>query len=230
MSPQAPVPVGCAAMADHLAELALGVAPGRQRAEVLAHLDHCDRCRAELEQLTLAADGILRAAPSMAPPPGFAARVVAQMTAPPGAAAPRRRRPAARRRALLAAAAVLVVLAAGLGVGLAHRGGAPGGDASEVQLASGPLMAHGRVAGTVATYAGRAGKSPWLEMSLHLGRFDGWVRCQVTVGGDVVTLGRFWVHDGTGSWASALPAAARVTGAAVVGPDWRTMATADLRT
>ena len=37
--------MSCAEFHDSAAELALGVLTGRERAEALAHLDHCEACR-----------------------------------------------------------------------------------------------------------------------------------------------------------------------------------------
>ena len=44
--------MGCQEFSDVAAELALGVLTGRERAQALAHLDHCASCREEVGQLT----------------------------------------------------------------------------------------------------------------------------------------------------------------------------------
>ena len=79
---------GCEAYADELAELALGVLTGRERARVLSHVESCPRCAEELEQLSRAADTVVQAAPEMEPPMGFEVRLFERM----GVADVRRRR------------------------------------------------------------------------------------------------------------------------------------------
>jgi anti-sigma factor RsiW len=70
---------GCNAYADELAELALGVLTGRERARVLAHVESCPRCAEELEILSRAADTVVQAAPEMEPPLGFEVRLFERM-------------------------------------------------------------------------------------------------------------------------------------------------------
>ena len=85
---------GCIRYADGLAELALGISMGRERALILAHVEGCSNCDAEMEQLSLAADSLLETATAIEPPLGFevrlmerfGARLAAQRTrAPTGA-------------------------------------------------------------------------------------------------------------------------------------------------
>ena len=45
--------MGCDEFTDVAAELALGVLTGRERAQAIAHLDHCDACRENVRQLTM---------------------------------------------------------------------------------------------------------------------------------------------------------------------------------
>ncbi|MGW2424877.1 zf-HC2 domain-containing protein, partial [Streptomyces sp. NPDC001709] len=55
------------------AELALGVLPGRERAEAVAHLDRCADCREYVRQLTLVGDRLIGLLPGSEPPaaPGW---------------------------------------------------------------------------------------------------------------------------------------------------------------
>jgi hypothetical protein len=46
----------CAPIADRLPELALGILGGGDRADVLAHLDHCASCRDESADWSATAD------------------------------------------------------------------------------------------------------------------------------------------------------------------------------
>jgi len=81
---------GCEEYGDELAELALGVLTGRERARVLWHVESCPRCAEELEILARAADSVVQAAPEMEPPLGFEVRLFERMGLTD--VAPRRRR------------------------------------------------------------------------------------------------------------------------------------------
>ena len=76
--------MGCQEFSDVAAELALGVLTGRERAQALAHLDHCASCREEVGQLTATGEGLLGLLPSVEPPAGFETRVMDRLglTAP----------------------------------------------------------------------------------------------------------------------------------------------------
>src|ERR1700722_20570873 len=76
--------MGCQEFSDVAAELALGVLTGRERAQALAHLDHCASCREEVRQLTATGEGLLGLLPNVEPPAGFEARVMDRL----GLAAP----------------------------------------------------------------------------------------------------------------------------------------------
>src|SRR6516162_8620306 len=71
--------MGCARFADVAAELALGVLTGRERAEALAHLDHCEACREHVRQLTMTGEELLGLLPSREPPAGFETRVMERL-------------------------------------------------------------------------------------------------------------------------------------------------------
>src|SRR6202161_4835895 len=81
---------GCEEYGDELAELALGVLTGRDRARLLFHVEPCPRCAEELEILSRTADSVVRAAPEMEPPLGFEVRLFERMGLTD--VAPRRRR------------------------------------------------------------------------------------------------------------------------------------------
>ncbi|HVX23578.1 MAG TPA: zf-HC2 domain-containing protein [Acidimicrobiales bacterium] len=132
----------CQAVRDDLVSLATGTLTGRQRAEVVEHLERCPACAAELEGLCGAVDALMALVPDAEPPEGFAERVTARMRAEAQPAVPvvppaaRRRwasrptarpavRPAARR--VMAAAAVVAALALGVGIGAVVAGSGPGG-------------------------------------------------------------------------------------------------------
>src|SRR5689334_11612796 len=84
-------------------ELALGIADGAERAEVLAHLADCAECRRAVAELTEVTDELLLIAPEHEPPVGFESRVLAQLDPQPA-----RRRPRRRRRGWLMVAPAIV--------------------------------------------------------------------------------------------------------------------------
>jgi len=213
----------CGRYADELAELALGISTGRQRAQALAHVETCPGCHAEMEQLSLAADSLLEVVPGVEPPLGFEVRLMERLGA--GRAARQLvRRPWLVRRSSLALACLLVLVAVGVGVGTGWllRGGqqpviarsafgtGPGG---HIETAS--LVAGGRSIGTVTVYSGR---TSWLYMSLEDGSWSGKASCQVRLaGGRTVPLGTFWLDNGYGAWGAALaPGTKRVRSVSVL--------------
>ena len=114
----------CGRYAEELAELALGISTGRQRAQVLAHLEACPRCHAEMEQLSLAADSLLEVVPGVEPPLGFEVRLMERLWAGRMARQPVRRQWFVRRSSLaLACLLALVAVGAGVGTGWLVRGG-----------------------------------------------------------------------------------------------------------
>ncbi len=219
----------CAGVRDDLAELALGILSGRERAAALAHLEQCDRCRAEVDALTLAADGILDAAPSCEPPVGFEQRLVERMR-------PARRSRRWSPRVALAAVAVIVVAAAAAVVAavvVSSPGPAPQSAtvAPAGARASAVLVGDGQRYGRVSVYAGADHRSGWVFMTVAGADWRGPTRCRVVLaGGRSVTVGQFWLRGGAGSWGGALPVPAdRVVGAQIVGPGDRVLASAVLR-
>ena len=106
---------GCPQYADDLAELALGVLTGRDRARALSHVESCRRCADELEQLSRVADTVVQAAPEVEPPVGFEVRLFERMGVATVDPKPHRRFRASRLVPLGVAAAVVAL---GLGLGL----------------------------------------------------------------------------------------------------------------
>jgi hypothetical protein len=239
--------MGCQEFSDVAAELALGVLTGRERAQALAHLDHCASCREEVGQLTATGEGLLGLLPSVEPPAGFETRVMDRLglTAPAPSPAsqagwtsripllgrkPARRaatgpaRPPGRtRRALALAAVTLAVVAAGLG-GWGLRPGTPAPAGAPLSSAT-LLSASHQAAGKIFLYQG---SSRWLYMSVAMPSENGTVICQVESGdGHITTLGSFRVTDGRGYWGSPIPATqGALTGARLVGPGGTVLATA----
>jgi len=219
-------------MRGELAELALGTLTGRERAAVLAHLANCPRCPAELEQLSLAADALVRLAPPAEPPVGFEVRLFDRLGVAPLAAPARRS--VAPARLLLAAAAALVAVAlafgagwvASPGVGTPPRGA--GGDFAG-RLASARLVGHGPADGEVLVYSA---DPSWMFMTVADAGRSTEVTCELTTrSGRTVRVGTFWLsRGGYGAWGTALPVPGdQVRSARVVAPDGTVLASAVLR-
>ncbi|MGO8861773.1 MAG: anti-sigma factor family protein [Acidimicrobiales bacterium] len=230
----------CDRYEDGLAELALGVLTGRERAATLAHVDSCAHCAEELEQLSRAADAVVHVAPEEEPPVGFEVTLFGRMglaESGPGASTPRRRsraRWAAAPRWALAAAAAAVALIAGLSIGWAtgssvsHPTQAVSGPhPSGREVATAELTEGGRSVGRVLTYGG---STPWMVVTLADSSIDGKVSCEVvTADGEVHKVGAFTAWEGYGAWGAPLPVAPRdVHKAEVVSSDGTVIATATL--
>src|SRR5215207_4973459 len=107
----------CEALREPLAELALGIASGEQRARVLEHAGGCQSCRRLLGELALVGDELLQLAPEHEPPAGFELRVLERL------AQPRRRALAARVGLRGRRAAALTAVAAAVASGGAAAAG-----------------------------------------------------------------------------------------------------------
>ena len=199
--------MSCAEFHDSAAELALGVLTGRERAEALAHLDHCEACREHVRQLTMTGEQMLGLLPTAEPPAGFETRVMDRLGLAASAPRPLRHRgwrPAwghgfSPRRVLAAAAVVVAVLGAALGGWGLHATATP---AASSALTTGKLIAtddHSQV-GQVFVYNG---ETRWMYMSVDLESGNDTVICQlVGADGHITTVGSFRLADGYGSWGS----------------------------
>ena len=219
---------GCPEYSDDLAELALGVLTGRDRARALSHVESCRRCADELEQLSRVADTVVQAAPEVDPPLGFEVRLLERM----GVATvdqKRHRRFRASRLVPLGVAAAVVGLGLGLGLTLtsspgpttsaqSHRSGGVSADLVQNGVAVGQFEASFR------------GATPWMSMTLADSPDRGRVMCVVTTkNGTTQLVGSFVVRKGYGAWIAPLrvrPASIRT--AEVVSPSGTVLATATL--
>jgi len=224
----------CGRYAAELAELALGIATGRERAETLAHVEQCQNCQAEMERLSLTADSLLEVLPGIEPPIGFEVRLAEALRV--GA---RRRTgitvlglnlPKPRLSLALASVLALVVLGAGVGAGWLARGNgsqasaqpwfgtAPGGS-----VLTSSLVSKGSDIGSVTLYspgrAGAAGREGWVFMSLDVGSWSGEASCELRLGdGRRIVLGTFWLDHGYGAWGVGIPlGTGPIAGASVLG-------------
>jgi hypothetical protein len=211
--------VACVDVEGSLAELALGILPGDERAIVLAHLDGCKRCQAEAERLTLTADNLLQLAPEVEPPVGLEVRLFERLgvSIPDSGVSVARRRISGSLARLSNRGRVLVATAAvTLGVALGFSGGWVANPATS--LASPPyvhsgtgatatLLSDNHPVGTVSTFGGPTG---WMLMTVHGRNVSGWVTCEVTLtNGKQVVVGNFRLDQGYGAWSARLPVSAQ---------------------
>lgn len=198
-----PDPAVCAQVRELIPELAMGVAPGEQRAAALAHIATCSDCRTVLELTTDVVDELMMLVPEHEPPTGFETAVVSAMAAATGR----------RRRVTTWLAAAAVVLAA-VGGGLAIRWA----DADDrrvadqyretLRVADGRYLraaeltaASGAATGHVYAYQGNPS---WVFMTVEgapSGTYD--VRL-LTRDGRSHRIGECWVRGGRGSWGTAV--------------------------
>jgi Putative zinc-finger len=225
----------CAVVDDDFAELALGSLAGRQRAVVLAHLEGCPRCSAEVDTLSAAADELVHVVPAREPPAGFEARVSEHFRT---AGRPSRgpawlawpRRPALALRAL----AVLAVVA--IGTLAVHQATTPGqrgpdGGVRGYQVSAPTEVAHfrsgTRTVGQVMVYGGHP---TWLYMYVDDLAWPGQLTCRVVLAdGSTITLGHFRPSAGKGAWAASVSQpASRLREAQLTGADGEVLASAHL--
>jgi hypothetical protein len=229
------LPPACAAVDEDLWELALGTLTGRARVAALAHLESCARCSAEVDELSAAADELLHLAPSAEPPVGFEGGVFERLGLRDK---PRRWRPSLawnlrwRPKVIAAIGAAAVAVAFGLGALVGHGSG--GGDYEKSAIAGAhttmteaALHTGTRTVGRVMVYAGNP---TWLFMFMDDPSWQGTLRCEVVMDqGPTVMLGRFWLSDGKGAWATSVPQpAGRLSEARVVNDKGQVLAEADL--
>jgi hypothetical protein len=219
---------GCDTYSDQLAELALGVLTGRERAQALSHVESCRRCADELEQLSRAADMVVQVAPQVEPPMGFEVRLFEKM----GVSDTRRRR--FRPSHWIPAAVAVAAAAVALGLGLTLPSSAPTTTAQgrrphpqATQVISAPLMQDGTSVGRVATFGG---DTPWMSMMLDDDTVHGAVNCVVvTDDGRTHQVGTFVAREGYSTWAAPLPVNPKdIRTAEVVSPSGTVVATATL--
>ena len=228
---------GCARYTDDLAELALGVLTGRDRARALAHVDGCPRCAEELEQMSRVADTVLQVAPEVEPPVGFESRLFERMGVTDASRPARRRLPALpplrsiRPRQWVPAAVAAAAAFAALGLGLSTASAPPGAPAIATQgtktVLSGTFVQHGESVGHVVAVGG---DRPGMSMMLEDSTASGVVRCVVvTRDGVRHEVGTFVAREGYGAWVAPLRLDPRdVQKAEVVTPDGAVIATATL--
>jgi len=217
---------GCARYTDDLAELALGVLTGRERARALAHVDECPRCAEELEQLSRVADTVLQVAPEVErmglTAASRPARRRLRALPPLRSIRPRQWVPAA-----VAAAAAFAALGFGLSTASTPAGIQANATTGTKTVLSGDFVQAGETVGHVVAVGG---DRPWMSMMLEDSTARGVVHC-VVVTRDGVTheVGTFVAREGYGAWVAPLHLDPKdVQKAEVVTPDGAVIATATL--
>lgn len=194
MSPRAE----CAAFADLLAELALGTLGGTERADVLAHLDHCAACRETTASFAAIVDVLPTLVPEVEPPSGFEARTLERMRA---------ERPRTRRRstrwwmtavAALVAAVVIATVAA-VRIIDASSSGTTTPSARGLVVRSAPMIGHGATMVGKAVLTAKDERYLWLDFDYGSGDFRYRVET-VDAANRTTSLGSVRVHNGSGAW------------------------------
>ncbi len=220
----------CSVFQDAVAELALGILAGPDRAAALKHMERCASCQAEVASLAAAADQLLDLVPARGAPEGFESRMAAAFRqSAPGQAARRHRGKAARRRLAgwrrAGTAAAAAAAAGALGFGLYQIGAPPQGPAySGAEMAALRTPAGARAGEVVVTGA----PQPLLVMVVDPDAAPGWYQCYLrTSGGRQAFAGAFHVGRDGGAWVSRLPMPpGDLTGARLVGPGGTEIASA----
>jgi|GEM_PF-6786666 len=214
----------CTECVDLCAEVALGIADAKERADVLVHVEHCPACRSELRTLGDVADALVELVPPVVPPKGFEARAVSALAGAAqshGAAARRPGWSEHRLRRVFAAAAVVVAAAIGVGGwALGQSTSTTTGGVATAQLRSGHDVV-GEL--TVVT----SGERPWVSMAVHMKLGASVVRCEVrSTHGPWKAVGTFKIVGGYGYWAAPLPWGLSVRSAELVTGSGRVLASA----
>jgi Putative zinc-finger len=194
----------CDHVRDQLAELALGIADGEERARVLEHVAVCLDCQRELERLSEVADRLLELAPDAEPPAGFELRVLETIHPRPV------RRPRLGRWVLAVAAAILAAAVATGSLLYATRDDRRLADHYRATLtqANGSYFGAarlrdgaGREAGAVFVYRGAPS---WVTVTVDRNHAAEARRVElIDTAGKSIPLG--WASFSDGAWGGALP-------------------------
>jgi hypothetical protein len=188
--------VTCDVVRECAADFALGALTGRERADLLAHLDHCSSCQTLVGEYAGVADSLLDLVPEADPPGELAAPVLAALRP-----APRRRW---RHRVAAVAAAAIVAISAATGVTWALVSGGTG-SARHAALHSAPMVGSGGL--TVGRVVTTDGRDPTLSVSIDYWLPEGEYQLAArNAAGDSAAIGTLDVADGRGTWTGSAPA------------------------
>ena len=180
----------CDVVRESAADFALGALTGRERADLLTHLDRCPSCQALVGEYAGVADALLDLVPEAEPPSALAPPVLATMRP-----APRRWH---RRVAALAAAAIVAISTA-TGVTWALVAGGGSGSGQHAALHSAAMVGSGGL--TVGRVVSTGDEHPKLAVSVDYWVADGSYQLKALDGnGGSVPVGTLQVADGRGTW------------------------------
>jgi anti-sigma factor RsiW len=181
----------CDTVREYAPDFALGALTGRERAEVVGHLDDCPACRALVGEYASVADSLLELIPEAEPSAELAPPVLAAMRPSP--------QPRWRHRVVALAAAAIIAIsgATGLTVALVSRGG--GNSSSAATLHSAPMVGSGNL--TVGRVVSTSDRAPKLAVSVDYWVPDGRYQLAARDGrGDSEAVGTLEVSGGRGTW------------------------------
>jgi hypothetical protein len=197
----------CDRVREAAPDFALGALTGRERAEVLAHLDHCVACQALVGEYASVADGLLELIPEAEPPAELAPPVLAALRPP------RRDRRRGRVAALVAAAIVTIGAAAGVSLAVVSRGG--NASSTTTALRSAPMIGAGNL--TVGRVVTTNDRPPTLAVSVDYWLPDGSYQLAARDhAGAATPLGTFEVTNGRGTWTGRTSAVDRLVAVSLV--------------
>jgi hypothetical protein len=197
------MPDRCEQVRELIPEVALGLAPGDERARVLAHVEGCAQCRAALASATGTVEGLLLLAPEHEPPPGFDSAVLSAM-------APARE---PRRWTTFALAAAVAALVGLVGAGVSYQAGAEDRQVADqyrqtLSVADGRYLRAADLTTSAGAEAGHVfayeGTPSWVLMTVEGAPSGDYTVSLVTEDGTVHDLGWCAVRDGTGSWGTTV--------------------------
>jgi predicted anti-sigma-YlaC factor YlaD len=183
--------VTCDVVRESAADFALGALTGRERADLLAHLDHCPSCQTLVGEYAGVADALLDLVPEADPPSELAPPVLATMRPEPI-----RRW---RRRVVALAAAAIVAISTATGVTWALVGDGGSGNGQHAALHSAAMVGSGGL--TVGRVVSTSDQPPKLAVSVDYWVADG--SYQLTAldrKGTSVPVGTLQVSGGRGAW------------------------------
>jgi anti-sigma factor RsiW len=190
----------CDVVRQSAPDFALGTLTGRERAEMVAHLDDCPSCQTLVGEYASVADSLLELIPEADPAGDVGAPVLAAMRPA--------RRPRWRHRVAALAAAAIIAIATATGITVAFRG--QGDDSSTPRassvLRSAPMVGSGNV--TVGRVVTTNDRPPTLAVSVDYWLPDGsyQVAARDRVGA-ATPVGSLDVTNGRGTWTGSTAAA-----------------------
>ncbi|MGH9025284.1 MAG: zf-HC2 domain-containing protein [Acidimicrobiia bacterium] len=215
----------CAQVRELAPELALDVLTGAERAEAVAHINECSRCRNLLVDLSGAADALTLLVPEAEPPRGFEQNVLAALDT-------RRRQRWTRLRqgavlAVAAAAACIVTLVLVRVVDSSRDSETVAVTAPVDDVLTAPMIGGGnQVVGQVFV---TPGEQAWAYLFVDYGQVpSGNYGVEIKGADHSGEAGELQITDGRGYWAGVVPELDAGTTVALVDADGRAVCRAKL--